>query len=144
MDSISEREQGEIVAKILQGQLFPKPATVPAEVVSKLPYVGDMSPADKRVLMRVGVTRNDLSAKIQQASMIAYERSAVYQECDRATTHWMVAAALELYADTCTTYSPMEGATVWVTSDSARYQNTGNSSDTGKRCQVLTSPIFVT
>lgn len=36
--------------------------------------------------------------------------------------HWLVGAAIELFADYCTCYSPFHNASVWITSESPTYQ----------------------
>jgi len=36
--------------------------------------------------------------------------------------HWLVGAAIELYADYCTCYSSLHNASVWITSEAPKYQ----------------------
>ena len=103
----------------LLSKIFPKPTTVPAEVISS---GATMSEEDKQMLQRIGVTTASLRDSVFSSTLINFERGALYKEIDLALTHWLVGSASELYADVCTTYSPIHDSTVWVTAESKKYQ----------------------
>lgn len=101
-------------------KLFPPPIKIPAQSIT-----GRISldQKDKEMLQRFGVTMSDLRTMMDQQTMINFDRNSLYRETDRAVQHWLVGAACELYADVVTTYSQLQNATVWITSENAKYKS---------------------
>ena len=96
------------------------PTTVPAD-----PLLQDfkLTQEDQQTLASIGMTMSSLSELMHKHSMINYERYALYQELDRSLYHPLMAAAVELYADVSTTYNQLHNASVWITSESEKYEN---------------------
>ena len=102
-------------------KLFPKPPTVSADTVSR---TATMSKEDVEMMKRLGVTINDIHDQVFEATTVNYERHALYQEIDKSLSHWMMGAASELYADFATVYSSIHGATMWITANSTKVEET--------------------
>lgn len=103
---------------LLMKKVFRKTPTIPAGTVKN---IDKLSTADKELLQKVGFTSNILEAVIREATLVNFERQKLYKELDRASLHWAMGAASELYADYVTTYSTLHGATVWITSENTKY-----------------------
>jgi hypothetical protein len=101
-------------------KMFPKPPSVPPSSIQE-PRV--FSDKDLQLLKRIGIDQNALKASLTYSTQINFERTNIYREVDRAVLHWMVGSATELYADYATTYNQMQGASVWITSESKEYTN---------------------
>jgi hypothetical protein len=99
-------------------QLFPKPSVVSTQTLQ-----GNLTKEELSMLFKTGLSSGDMSQSLFEASKITYDRLTTYRAIETSLTHWMIQAALELYADTCTTYSSFHNGTVWVTSKEAKYTN---------------------
>jgi hypothetical protein len=75
------------------------------------------------LLKRTGMSANMLAKSIEADIAVSYERYNLYQELERSLEHWFVGAAVDLYANVATTYSPMHNATIWVSADSEKIGN---------------------
>ena len=102
-------------------KIFPKPRTIPASDVVK--NVSGWSEREVELLKKIGIRSSELRRQLEKELRISYERSQLYKEFDRATEHWLVGAALELYAEVATAYSSLHGSTVWVTSENGKIRD---------------------
>ena len=102
-------------------KLFKKPATVPPDTILKVEDTPGLTDKDKILLKRIGVTGDELAGRLQEDLQINYERRSLYKEFDKARDHWMVGAALGLFADVVTTPNALQNATVWIVSESSKY-----------------------
>lgn len=101
--------------------LFKTPPIVSPLTLLKSADPAGISTIDKDLMVRIGMDTGDLAIKLQEDLQINYERRTLYEEYDKARGHWMVSAALGLFADFVTTSNPLHNRTVWVTSDSQKY-----------------------
>ena len=101
-------------------KIFPRPLEVPSDVVT-----GTQPPTKEELetLKRLGVSTTAMQDLIFRHTLINFERLALYKELDRAILYPLIGAAAELYSDVATTYSPLQNATAWVTSDISSYQS---------------------
>jgi len=76
----------------------------------------------KSLVRKLGVSMEQITAQMQADQQVTFGRYEVYTEEMRAIDHWMVGAAVKLYAEFVTNYSQMHDSTVWVTSDSPTYE----------------------
>jgi hypothetical protein len=106
---------------ILWKKVFGTPELVSTEPIKNKDL---MTREDAAAFERYGVTVGDLHKMVLEATSVNYERDAFYQEIQRALPNSLIGAALELYADSSTSYSQTQNASVWVTSDSKNYVNT--------------------
>jgi len=106
-----------LLQKIWHGKS--KPA-IPADTVANLDNV---QAVDLDSIKNMGVSMGELSNLIQKSTYVNFDRFNLYKEVERAVLHPLVGAAVELYADVATTYSTLQGATVWVKSDSRTIEN---------------------
>jgi hypothetical protein len=74
------------------------------------------------LLRKAGVTASMVQHSIEADIQVSYDRWNMYSEIERSLEHWFVGSALELYANVASTYNPIRNSTVWVSSDSATYQ----------------------
>ncbi len=102
----------------LLNKLDRKPPFIPADTISRI----GLSDEDKQLLRRIGMSTQDLWNKMNMETTVLYDRSRLYNEITKAMDHWMVGAALELYADYATNYNQMHNASVWITSENTTYQ----------------------
>ena len=93
-----------------------KPATLPAEQFKQ-----GISDKEKELIRKFGVTVVELNKVLERLLQVNLERSALYGECEKALQHWMVAAAVEVYADAATQFNQLQNATVWVTAENSKY-----------------------
>lgn len=100
--------------------LWPRPATVPPTSIDEPKR---FSAEDLALLKRIGVDTNKLKESLAQSTQINFERTSIYREVDRAILHWMCGSSVELYADYATAYNTLHNASVWITSDSKKYQS---------------------
>lgn len=100
-------------SKLLR-KLWRKPAQISSPSVKNY---ANMEPRDKELLKNMGASYGELAELMQKATHVNTQRISLYREIDRALLHWMVGAAMECYADVATTYSSMQGATVWPSGD---------------------------
>jgi len=98
--------------------LFTKPPMLPGSVSQ----VGHLTPEDKSLLQRIGLTTAQVRRDLLQDTQIFYDRYNLYHHVERALEHSIVGAATELYANYCAVFSPLHNATVWITSESPTYQ----------------------
>ena len=101
--------------------IFPKPGIVPGASIETILDPTGLTDADKRILTSIGIKGSDLTGQLQQDLQINYERRSLYQEYDKARDHWMVGAAIDLYADFVTTPNALQNRTMWITSESSKY-----------------------
>jgi hypothetical protein len=94
-----------------------KPATIPAAILDTAP----LSKEEKELIRRVGVTSSQLRTDLQADVQVQWDRERFYHEVNRALEHWLVGAAVRLYADYSTVQSPIHNATVWITSENKKY-----------------------
>jgi len=97
--------------------LSKKPATIPASVLD----TPNLSDQEKELIRRVGITSAQLNRDLQADVQIQWDRQRFYHEINRALEHWLVGAALRLYADYATVQSPIANASVWITSENTKY-----------------------
>ena len=98
-------------------KLEPKPQSIPvSQIKGKLPQ------EEIATLSRLGLTLSELSKKIEVETTVNYDRSRFYNEITRSIEHWFVGPALGLYADYSTSYNPLHNASVWITSQTPKYQ----------------------
>lgn len=109
---------------ILINKIFKKPPTIPADTVKDIRGLSDK---DRKLLQQIGFTHNILEETVREATLINFERTKLYKEVDRASLHWAMGAAMELFADYVTTYSTLHNATVWITSENSIYETELNS-----------------
>lgn len=105
---------------ILRNKVFAKPATIPAEVVKDKEH---LSKEELVQLRKLGMTLN-LTDAISESTQINFDRYRLYKDLDRAQCHWLMSAAIELYADFACTLNPIHGKTVWITSENGKYETT--------------------
>jgi len=107
--------------KLLQ-DLSRKPPMVSKEVLKG----GPLSKQDKDLIKRIGISFSQLKTDILADTEVQWDRQNLYFQISRALDHWMVASAMELYADYSTTFSQMHNASVWVTSENPTYERVLN------------------
>jgi hypothetical protein len=100
------------------GNLFRKPASIPAEIVKSSSLTG----SQKELIRQIASYSKRIKDSLLSDMMVNFERLGIYREVDRALSHWMMSAAAELYADVSTTYSGIQNATVWVESENSLYR----------------------
>jgi intein/homing endonuclease len=83
-----------------------------------------LSDRDIRMLKVLGVTYNELQRSMEETTAINFERSGLYREIERSLSHWMMSAAVELYADYACTVSPVQNRSIWVSSKDTKYYRT--------------------
>lgn len=98
--------------------LYSKPAMIPGAVSQ----IGHLTPEDRQLLQRIGLTSAQVRKDLLQDTQIFYDRYNLYRHVEQALEHPLVGAATELYANYCTVFSPLHNATAWVTSESPTYQ----------------------
>jgi len=76
----------------------------------------------KTLVRKLGVSMEQITHQMQTDQQVTFGRYELYTEEMRAIDHWMVGAAVKLYAEFVTNYSQMHDSTVWVTSDSPTYE----------------------
>lgn len=103
----------------LMRKLNGKPAYVSADALQ----TNRISKEDMKMLMQYGLTGNQLSKLLSDQLVVNYDRQSLYRECDRAQTHWLMGAAMELYADVSTNFNRLHNASLWVTSEDTRIEN---------------------
>jgi hypothetical protein len=106
------------ITRILQ-KVFPKLQAVPPEVL-KDPR--SLSPEDIKLIGQMGLTYGTLGQSFQESIIINFERTAIYRDIDRATSHWAMAAAGDLFAEVSTNFNQRENSSVWITSTNTKYQ----------------------
>ena len=103
-------------------QLLPdltkKPQMIPAEQVK---HLEKLDPEALNLFKRAGLTAAMLQKSIEEDVKISYDRFNIYEEVRRATEHWFVGPAMNLYGNQSTSYNPIHNATVWITSQSETY-----------------------
>ena len=103
-------------------QLLPdltkKPQMVPAEQVK---HLEKLDPEALALFKRAGLTAEMLQKSIEEDVKVSYDRFNIYEEVRRATEHWFVGPAMNLYGNQATSYNPIHNATAWVTSQSETY-----------------------
>lgn len=104
-------------------KLFPKPDTIPAQTLKQMPSLSD---EDKEQLAKVGSLAGNLSELMSRQTLVQLERYSLYQELDRAISHPLMAAAVELYAETVTARSRIMNSTVWITSKDPKIESSLN------------------
>lgn len=112
------------VINLLKKYFLPPPKVIDA---TKVKDETELSPEDAKTFRTLGATVNDLSTVMHKLTEISFERHHLYNEIDRAILYPLIGAALELYADTATTYNPIHNATIWITSDIKDYERELNS-----------------
>lgn len=94
-----------------------KPATIPAGVLDS----PSLNKQERELIQRVGLTNQQLRQSLQESTSVHWDRQRLYHEINRSLEHWLVAAAVRLYADYATVQSPIHNATVWITSENKKY-----------------------
>jgi hypothetical protein len=117
-------QKGDNIFQRLMGNIFPKPEQINAEVIKRDP--SKMGEMDKELFKNLGVVYGELSKIISENVQVNFERHSLYAEVTRSLTHPIVGAAMELYTDSAAGFSKVNNATVWVTSDNKKYENTLN------------------
>lgn len=83
-----------------------------------------LSDRDLNLLKSVGATYDTLLKSMQESTAVNYERSALYRELERSQTHWLMGAAVDLFADFSTPYNVVQGKSIWCNSKEKKYQRT--------------------
>jgi len=83
-----------------------------------------LSDRDLQLLKSVGATYDTLLKSMQESTSVNYERSALYRELERSQTHWLMGAAVEIFADFATPYNPVQGKSIWCNANEKKYQRT--------------------
>ena len=101
----------------------------PPKIIDADKIKGDteFSSEDAKLFRTMGTNIEDLTVVMQKLTQISFERHHIYNEIDRAVLYPLIGAALELYADTATTYNPIHNATIWITSDIREYERELNN-----------------
>ena len=99
-------------------KLDKKPPFIRADAVSRM----SLSDEDRKLIQKIGMSSQELWGKMHADTAVMYDRSRFYNEVTKAVEHWMVGAALELYADYATNFNQMHNASVWITSQNPTYQ----------------------
>ena len=99
-----------------------------ADLSKKLPMIPSqiatgkkLSDEDLTMVKKIGLTMSELTKDIQTDTQVQWDRMNLYHQIDRSLDHWMMSSATELYADFATNYSSLHNASVWVTSEDAKY-----------------------
>jgi len=77
--------------------LYLKPQMLPGEVTQ----VDHLTPEDKTLLRRIGLTASQVQTDLLLDSQIFYDRYNMYHQVEKALEHPIVGAATELYANYC-------------------------------------------
>jgi len=77
--------------------LYNKPLMLPGEVSQ----VDHLSPEDKTLLRRIGLTSTQVQHDLLADAQIFYDRYNIYHQVEKALEHPIVGAATELYANYC-------------------------------------------
>jgi len=100
-------------------RILGKPEVIPAGIFKQ--PISTLTDTDRVLLKRIGLTSRNLYDYMAGQTLVNFDRHKIYFEVDRALTYFLVGSALELYSEVATNYSQLQGATVWITSDSAKY-----------------------
>lgn len=106
---------------ILLKRLRPQTTAVPAIDIPTSP--NDLNLEAMQQLSTMGATDETLRNIVTKCLEIDQQRVPFYRECEKASAHPIVGAAIELYADYATQYNRNANATVWATSKSKQYQD---------------------
>jgi len=98
--------------------LYTKVEMLPGEL-SQLKH---LTPEDKKLLQRIGLTTTQVKRDLLEDVQIQYDRMSLYHQVERALEHPLVGSAAELYGNATSVFSPLHNATVWITSESPTYQ----------------------
>jgi len=104
-------------------ELMRKLSGTPAYVSADALQTNRISKEDMKMLMQYGLTGNQLSKLLSEQLVVNYDRQSLYRECDRASCHWLMGAAMELYADVSTNFNRLHNASIWVTSEDTKIEN---------------------
>lgn len=116
-DEERKREKMNRFRDILRN-LFVRDRAVTPEAISS---TRDMSDRDIRLLRMVGATYNELLAAVNETTAVNYERSSLYREIERAQSHWMMGAAVDLFADYSTPHNTVTGHSIWPMAKDTKY-----------------------
>jgi hypothetical protein len=108
--------------QLLKKALFSKPQPIPASAIKSNSKLGD---AEKNILRNLGVYVNNLTQLIQWANTVNQDRLAVSRDIERSVAHPMMSGALKLYTSFATNYDRVNNATIWINSESSKYQHLG-------------------
>lgn len=98
--------------------LTKKSPTISADVLDQ----GKLTQKEKELIRRVGITFSQLQRDIQADVSVTWDRQRYTAQLNRSLDHALMAAAVRLYATSSCTMSPIHNASVWVTSESSKYQ----------------------
>jgi hypothetical protein len=100
--------------------MVPVADTLRAASMAKNEYSAEFSDLFKQA----GILGESLTSMIGGLQQVNYERGFIYREVEHATNHWLVGAAMEVFADYATQHnSAVHNASVWVTSQSHQYSD---------------------
>lgn len=108
------------IQSILRG-LFGEKRVIPASTLPK--DLNSLSQKDKELLKQIGCTISSIQDSVNTATAVTYDRLNVYKEIDRARRHPIMSGALDIYSDIATTYSTINGGTIWPVATNKKYEN---------------------
>jgi hypothetical protein len=130
MDNIgktSPKSNTGFITKFLKRKASKIPLDVPSELAKDLSDPIKQKAAINRMLSRGTVFNRDALARLlSDALATSYYRRTFYRETEQASTHPLVAGALELYVDTVTAVSGVTNRIAWITSEDQKVENTLN------------------
>jgi len=91
-------------------------------VSSDLLKHGKLSKEEKDLIRRIGISFSQLQQDIQLDVSVMWDRQRYTTQILRSLDHAIIAAAMRLYASCSTQMSPIHNASVWITSQSPKYQ----------------------
>ena len=108
--------------------LNPPPVEVPPSTVRTLADPGkEMEFIKKTLSSGVFYDKNQLTQMMTELLTVSIWRRNLYRECEMATSHPLIAGACDLYVDFSVGYSPLQGASTWITSDDPKKENILNT-----------------
>lgn len=106
---------------LLLQRLMPRTTAIPMQEVPS--GTNALDPEVLKQLSISGLTDATMRLVIDKSLEIDQQRVPFYRECEKASAHPIVAAAIELYADYATAFNRNANATIWATSKSKSYQD---------------------
>jgi hypothetical protein len=108
--------------------LNPPPVEVPPSTIHTLADPGkEMEFIKKTLSSGVFYNKNQLTQMMTELLTVSIWRRNLYRECEMATGHPLIAGACDLYVDFSVGYSPLQGASTWVTSEDPKKENILNT-----------------
>lgn len=103
-----------------------KKTPAPIDVGNLKTDLSKISPKDVETLRHFGATYSDLQKIIGQQTQVQQERYSLYRELQQASSHWLISSAIQIYTDASCNPSSYNNKTIWIKSDTKKYQTEGN------------------